>query len=110
MDGIANKERGVRFGRKHELMPKRVDEIRALREGGTTVPDIIWQTRSQQGEYLSSAKLTYGPEGGVGAGFSGADCEGPGGPAGPAGPGGPASPLSPWSPLAPGSPFSPFGP
>ena len=94
MDGIAKaRERGVRFGRKRELTPKRIDEIRALREAGTTVPDPA--DRSQQGECLSSAKLTYGPEGGVGAGFSGADCEGPGGLAGPTGPGGPASPLSP---------------
>jgi len=45
MDGIAKaRERGVRFGRKRELTPKRIDEIRALREAGTTVPDIIRQT------------------------------------------------------------------
>jgi DNA invertase Pin-like site-specific DNA recombinase len=45
MDGIAKaKDRGVRFGRKRELTPKRIDEIRALREAGSTVPDIIRQT------------------------------------------------------------------
>jgi DNA invertase Pin-like site-specific DNA recombinase len=45
MDGIAKaKDRGVRFGRKLQLTPERVKEIRALREAGTTVPDIIRQT------------------------------------------------------------------
>jgi DNA invertase Pin-like site-specific DNA recombinase len=46
MDGIAKaKERGVKFGRKRQLTPKRIDEIRASRKAGTTVPDIIRQTR-----------------------------------------------------------------
>ena len=45
MDGIAKaKDRGVRFVRKRELTPKRIDEIRALRKAGTTVPDIIRPT------------------------------------------------------------------
>ena len=42
MDGIAKaKERGVRFGRKPELTPERVAEIRSLRAAGNTVPEII---------------------------------------------------------------------
>ncbi len=44
MDGIAKaRERGLRFGRKCQLTPKRIDETRTLREAGTTVPDIIRQ-------------------------------------------------------------------
>ena len=42
MDGIAKaKERGTRFGRKPELTPERVAEIKSLRADGTTVPEII---------------------------------------------------------------------
>jgi DNA invertase Pin-like site-specific DNA recombinase len=42
MDGIAKaKERGTRFGRKPELTPERVEEIRALRTSGETVPAIM---------------------------------------------------------------------
>ena len=42
MDGIAKaKERGTRFGRKPELTPERIAEIKALRADGTTVPEII---------------------------------------------------------------------
>ena len=42
MDGIAKaKERGTRFGRKPELTPERIAEIKALRADGITVPDII---------------------------------------------------------------------
>ena len=38
MDGIAKaKEKGTRFGRKPELTPERIAEIRALRADGTTV-------------------------------------------------------------------------
>jgi hypothetical protein len=45
MDGIAKaKERGVRFGRKSLLLPDTVEEIRTLREAGTTVPEIIRRT------------------------------------------------------------------
>ena len=44
MDGIKKaRERGVRFGRKPRLVPDKVKQIRALREAGTTVPDIIRQ-------------------------------------------------------------------
>jgi DNA invertase Pin-like site-specific DNA recombinase len=42
MDGIAKaKERGTRFGRKPELTPERVSEIKSLRQAGTTVPNIM---------------------------------------------------------------------
>jgi len=46
MDGVAKaKERGVKFGRKAQLVPQVIDHIRALRQGGATVPEIIRQTR-----------------------------------------------------------------
>ena len=42
MDGIKKAhERGVRFGRKPDLTPKRIAKIRALRADGSTVPEII---------------------------------------------------------------------
>jgi DNA invertase Pin-like site-specific DNA recombinase len=42
MDGIAKaKARGIKFGRKLELTPERVAEIRSLRADSTTVPAII---------------------------------------------------------------------
>ena len=45
MDGIAKaKDRGVKFGRKPQLLPDRVDEIQNLRARGATVPDIIKRT------------------------------------------------------------------
>lgn len=45
MDGIAKaKTRGVKFGRKPELTQERVEEIRALRASGETVPAIIKRT------------------------------------------------------------------
>jgi DNA invertase Pin-like site-specific DNA recombinase len=44
MDGIGKaKERGVRFGRKLQLVPERVKEIRTLRSAGNTVPEIMRQ-------------------------------------------------------------------
>jgi DNA invertase Pin-like site-specific DNA recombinase len=44
MDGIKKaKERGVRFGRKLELVPEKVKQIRKLRAAGSTVPDIVRQ-------------------------------------------------------------------
>jgi DNA invertase Pin-like site-specific DNA recombinase len=46
MDGIAKaQERGVRFGRKRQLVPETVEQIRSLREAGATVPAIMQQTR-----------------------------------------------------------------
>jgi DNA invertase Pin-like site-specific DNA recombinase len=46
MDGIAKaKERGVRFGRKRELTIDRVEQIKALRLRGWTVPEIMRQAR-----------------------------------------------------------------
>src|SRR5262245_4828352 len=45
MDGIAKaKERGVHFGRKLALTPQRVAEIKALRQSGITVPEIMRKT------------------------------------------------------------------
>jgi DNA invertase Pin-like site-specific DNA recombinase len=45
MDGIAKaRERGVKFGRKLELTRERVEEIRALRRSGETVPAIMERT------------------------------------------------------------------
>jgi DNA invertase Pin-like site-specific DNA recombinase len=45
MDGIAKaKERGVHFGRRLELTPEKVAEIKSLRQSGRTVPEIIRQT------------------------------------------------------------------
>jgi DNA invertase Pin-like site-specific DNA recombinase len=44
MDGIEKaRERGVKFGRKLQLVPERVKQIRKLRAAGSTVPDIIRQ-------------------------------------------------------------------
>jgi DNA invertase Pin-like site-specific DNA recombinase len=46
MDGIARaRDHGVRFGRKPRLLPETIKEIQALREGGTTVPEIMRQTK-----------------------------------------------------------------
>ena len=45
MDGIAKaKERGVHFGRKLELTPEKVTEIKSLRQSGITVPEIMRRT------------------------------------------------------------------
>ena len=45
MDGISKaKERGVHFGRKLELTPEKVAEIKSLRQSGITVPDIMRHT------------------------------------------------------------------
>jgi DNA invertase Pin-like site-specific DNA recombinase len=44
MDGIAKAhDRGVRFGRKPQLVPGVVKRIKGLREGGATVPEIMRQ-------------------------------------------------------------------
>ena len=46
MDGVAKaKDRGVRFGRRRDLTPDRIKEIKQLREGGSMVPQIMRQTR-----------------------------------------------------------------
>ena len=45
MDGIAKaKERGVHFGRRLELTPEKIAEIKSLRQSGITVPGIMRQT------------------------------------------------------------------
>jgi DNA invertase Pin-like site-specific DNA recombinase len=42
VDGIAKaRDRGVRFGRKPLLLPETIREIKVLRHGGTTVPEIM---------------------------------------------------------------------
>jgi DNA invertase Pin-like site-specific DNA recombinase len=59
MDGIAKAhERGVRFGRKPQLVPEVVESIRGLREGGATMPEIMRQNAAQQGERLSGTWFT----------------------------------------------------
>src|SRR6186713_1302206 len=45
MDGVAKaKERGIHFGRKLELTPQKIAEIKSLRQSGITVPGIMQQT------------------------------------------------------------------
>jgi DNA invertase Pin-like site-specific DNA recombinase len=45
MDGIAKvHERGIRFGRKPQLVPEVIEQIKGLREGGATVPEIMRRT------------------------------------------------------------------
>ena len=44
MDGIA-KAKGTRFGRKPELTPERIKEIKSLRKAGAIIPDIMRQTQ-----------------------------------------------------------------
>jgi DNA invertase Pin-like site-specific DNA recombinase len=45
MEGIAKaKDRVVKFGRKSELTEEKVEEIRALRDSGETVPAIVKRT------------------------------------------------------------------
>lgn len=45
MDRVAKaKAQGVKFGRRPELTPERVAQIRSLRKSGATVPDIMRQT------------------------------------------------------------------
>jgi DNA invertase Pin-like site-specific DNA recombinase len=46
MDGIAKaRDRGVKFGRKPQLLPNVIEEIRSLRADGMTVPQIMRQTK-----------------------------------------------------------------
>jgi len=46
MDGIAKaRNRGVKFGRKPQLLPDLVKEIQSLRAEGITVPQIMRQTK-----------------------------------------------------------------
>jgi|KBSSwiStaDraftv2_1062776.scaffolds.fasta_scaffold192745_2 Resolvase, N terminal domain len=46
MDGIAKaRDRGVKFGRKPQLLPDLVKEIQSLRTEGVTVPQIMRQTK-----------------------------------------------------------------
>jgi len=42
MDGIKKaREQGIRFGRKPRLVPETVQQVRKLRKGGKTVPEIM---------------------------------------------------------------------
>jgi DNA invertase Pin-like site-specific DNA recombinase len=42
MDGIKKaRERGTRFGRKPILIPELIQQVRKLRKGGKTVPEIM---------------------------------------------------------------------
>jgi len=46
MDGITKaRDRGVKFGRKPQLLPNLVKEIQSLRAEGITVPQIMRQTK-----------------------------------------------------------------
>src|SRR6185437_1418300 len=46
MDGIAKaRDRGVKFGRKPQILPDIVKEIQSLRTEGVTVPQIMRQTK-----------------------------------------------------------------
>jgi DNA invertase Pin-like site-specific DNA recombinase len=46
MDGTAKaRDRGVKFGRKPQLLPNVIEEIRSLRADGMTVPQIMRQTK-----------------------------------------------------------------
>lgn len=58
MDGIKKaRERGVRFGRKALLTDDAVSEIKQMREGGTTVPEIMRETGlSKASVYRALAK------------------------------------------------------
>ena len=59
MDGIAKaKERGVRFGRKSQLTPNRVAQIKALRLGGSTVPAIIRSVGLSKASVYRALRMT----------------------------------------------------
>ena len=56
--GIAKaKDRGVKFGRKRELTDDRVEEIKALRQSGETVPAIIKRTGFSKASIYRSLKM-----------------------------------------------------
>ena len=58
MDGIAKaKELGVKFGRKRELTPEKVAEIKGLREAGTIVPEIMRKTGFSKASVYRALKL-----------------------------------------------------
>jgi DNA invertase Pin-like site-specific DNA recombinase len=57
MDGIAKaKERATKFGRRPELTPERVAEIKRLRADGVTVPEIM-QLSSTRGPFCGGFSL-----------------------------------------------------
>ena len=56
MDGISKaKERGVHFGRKLELTPEKVAEIKSLRQSGITVADIMHTSLSKATVYRAAS-------------------------------------------------------
>ena len=58
MDGIAKaQESCVRFGRKPRLLPDKIEQIRALRAVGTTVPDIMKHTGSSKAKIYNYDEL-----------------------------------------------------
>jgi len=60
-DGIAKaKELGVKFGRKRELTPEKVAEIKGLREAGTIVPEIMRRTGSARRVSIVRSEQTSG--------------------------------------------------
>lgn len=74
MHGIAKaKERGVHFGRKLELTPEKVAEIKSLRADGTTVPDIIRRvglSKASVYRALNSFPSNRWPQSGIAAEWS----------------------------------------
>src|SRR5262245_31583480 len=60
MDGIAKaKERGVHFGRKLELTPEKVAEIKSLRQSGITVPEIMRKTNLSKATVYRALALNW---------------------------------------------------
>jgi DNA invertase Pin-like site-specific DNA recombinase len=58
MDGIAKaKARGIHFGRKRELTPDRVEQIRALRLAGSTVPEIMRNVRLSKASVYRALRM-----------------------------------------------------
>ncbi len=54
MDGIKKaRECGTRFGRKPLLVSETIQQVRKLRKGGKTVPEIMRQNGPQQGKHVS---------------------------------------------------------
>ncbi len=63
MDGIAKaKERGVKFGRKLQLVPDKVEQIIELRRAGKTVPIIMEETGLSKAPQTRCEGL-WGPRG-----------------------------------------------
>jgi DNA invertase Pin-like site-specific DNA recombinase len=62
LDGIKSaQERGVRFGRKPILVPKTVHQVRKLRKGGKTVPEIMRLTNLSKASIYRALALPSPP-------------------------------------------------